>query len=128
MGKNNDCNHDISKAECQQSLNAMKDALYVIGGKWKLPILISLRGGHRRFGELQRSVEGIAAKVLSNELKDMELNGFVKRTVYDTTPVTVEYEATPYSETLHDVIKTLAEWGAMHQKKIRGRLKERKIN
>lgn len=116
----------ISREECNRSLAAMDDALYVINGKWKLRIIIALKGGNKRFGELQKSVKGIAAKVLSNELKDLELNGFVVRHVYDTTPVTVEYEATEYSNTLNDVIRSLAIWGEMHQKKVRGRLKEKK--
>ncbi|HEX6430678.1 MAG TPA: helix-turn-helix domain-containing protein [Niastella sp.] len=94
------------------------DALYAIGGKWKLPIIIGLSEGNRRFNELQRTVEGISAKVLSNELKDLELNGFIKRIVYSGIPVAVEYELTEYSETLKDVVSSLSEWGRMHRKNI----------
>jgi DNA-binding HxlR family transcriptional regulator len=115
----------ISREDCMRSLAAMDDALFVIHGKWKLRIIVALKGGNKRFGDLQRSVKGISAKVLSAELKDLELNGFVVRHVYDSTPVTVEYEATEYSNTLNDVIRALAEWGAMHQQKIRGRLKDK---
>lgn len=63
--------------------------------------------------------------MLSAELKDLELNGFVVRHVYDSTPVTVEYEATEYADTLNNVIRALADWGAMHQQKIRGKLKQK---
>jgi DNA-binding HxlR family transcriptional regulator len=105
--------------QCTASLSAVADALYAIGGKWKLPIIIALSEGNKRFNELRRTVEGISAKVLSNELKELELNGFIKRMVYTGTPVVVEYELAEYSETLHDVMRSLSEWGAMHREKIK---------
>ncbi|MES1249440.1 MAG: helix-turn-helix domain-containing protein, partial [Chitinophaga rupis] len=76
---------------------------------------------NRRFNELQRNIKGISARVLSNELKQLELNGFVKRSVYTGTPVVVEYELTEYSNTLGDVLQALRIWGTMHRDKIRGR-------
>ena len=105
--------------ECSNHLRAVGDALYVIGGKWKLRVIIALGHGHKRFNELQRVVEGISAKVLSAELKELELNGFVKRNVFTGTPVVVEYELTDYSQTLHGVLDALSQWGAMHREKIR---------
>jgi DNA-binding HxlR family transcriptional regulator len=105
--------------ECAKSLAAVGDALYAIGGKWKLPIIIALRHGNKRFNELQRTITGISAKVLSNELKELELNGFVKRNVYTQTPVVVEYEITGYSDTLGEVLHALGEWGANHRNKIK---------
>ena len=68
--------------------------------------------------ELQRAIEGISARVLSNELKELELNGFITRTVHTQTPVVVEYTLTPYSATLKNVMGALAEWGYMHREKI----------
>jgi DNA-binding HxlR family transcriptional regulator len=104
--------------ECSARLLAVADALYAIGGKWKLPVIIALSEGRRRFNDLQRTVHGISAKVLSNELKDLELNGFIKRTVQTGPPVVVEYELTEYSETLKDVMRSLSEWGAHHRQRI----------
>ncbi|MCY0979153.1 helix-turn-helix domain-containing protein [Chryseobacterium wangxinyae] len=73
-----------------------------------------------RFNELQRIVTGISARVLSNELKDLELNGFVKRIVHsEQTPVVVEYISTDYSKTLKNVIMSLSEWGITHKRNIR---------
>lgn len=112
---------DPSHEECRRSLSLVADALYVIGGKWKLPLIVSLKGGHKRFNELQRSVEGISAKVLSKELKDLEINGFVKRSVYDAQPVIVEYELTSYSDSLNEVILSLHNWGEQHRKRIMGK-------
>ncbi len=68
---------------------------------------------------MQRFVEGISARVLSNELKELELNGFIRRNVFTGTPVTIEYELTKYSETLQDLLNSLSQWGAMHREKIK---------
>jgi DNA-binding HxlR family transcriptional regulator len=105
--------------ECNATLNAVGDALYAIGGKWKLRIIAALSTGNKRFNDLQREVGGISARVLSNELKDMELNGFVKRNIDMGYPVVIEYELTEYSQTLENVLKAMDEWGRMHREKIR---------
>jgi DNA-binding HxlR family transcriptional regulator len=110
--------HGYSSKECNTALLNLGDALYAIGGKWKLRVIIALREGTRRFNELQRTIPGISAKVLSNELKELELNGFVKRIVHTGTPVIVEYEITEYSETLNTVLQSLSDWGALHRAKI----------
>ncbi|KAA2245850.1 helix-turn-helix transcriptional regulator [Chitinophaga agrisoli] len=115
-----------SPDECRSAVGSVQDALYVLNGKWKLPIIIALREGNKRFGELQRVVHGISAKVLSHELKHLELNQFIQRRVYDTMPVTVEYELTPYSDTLNNVIYALKEWGEQHRQYIRTGVKEKK--
>lgn len=113
----------LASPECVNALGAVGDAIYVIGGKWKLRILIALSEGPKRFNELQRLVAGISARVLSNELKDLELNGFIVRTVHDhSIPMTVQYERTEYADTLKDVLHSLQAWGAMHQKKVRGKI------
>ena len=70
----------ISKEACQKKLNGINDALYAIGGKWKIKIIIAISEGYSRFNEIQRTL-GISAKVLSMELKDLELNGFIQRNI-----------------------------------------------
>lgn len=111
----------ITPQRCTESLSSVEDAIYVIGGKWKLKIIIALQEhGNIRFNELQRIVAGISARVLSNELKDLELNGFVKRIVHgEQTPVVVEYISTDYSKTLKTVIMALSEWGRTHKNNIK---------
>jgi DNA-binding HxlR family transcriptional regulator len=122
FGKNRPAEHH---GQCQSALSAVGDALYVIGGKWKLRVIIALSEGCKRFNELQRSIPGISATVLSNELKELEMNGFVVRNVQATsTPVVVEYELTEYSATLEDVVKSLHAWGHMHRERIKGQMKE----
>lgn len=107
-----------STTACTKALTPINDALYALNGKWKLQIIIALGHGHKRFRDIQRAVKGITAKVLSKELKDLELNEFITRTVYDTTPVTVEYVLTPYSDSLDEVITALYNWGVQHRKRM----------
>jgi DNA-binding HxlR family transcriptional regulator len=115
---------DIKKADynsesCKQSIAAVRDTLYVLSGKWKLPIIIALSTGKpRRFKDMQRELQDITPKVLSKELKELELNEFVTRTVYATSPVTVEYELTPYSQSLNKIIEELRGWGLQHRKRL----------
>lgn len=70
------------------------------------------------FMTLKGSIQGIAAKMLSKELQDLELNGLVKRSVLNTKPITVEYELTSYGHTLKPIIDMLAAWGMQHRKKV----------
>jgi DNA-binding HxlR family transcriptional regulator len=107
------------KAECAGSLRGVLDALYVLNGKWKLALILSLVQSSKRFNEIQHDVAGISSKVLAKELKDLELNDFIKRNVYSTTPVSVIYEATSYSHTLKSVISELSTWGEKHREKIK---------
>jgi DNA-binding HxlR family transcriptional regulator len=111
--------HIHSKEECTRALTGIGDALYVVGGKWKLRVVIALKSGNKRFNELQRTITGISARVLSHELRELEMNGFIKRNVFTQTPVIVEYELTEYSNSLDPVLTALSEWGIMHREKIR---------
>lgn len=112
--------------ECKATLNSIADAFYVIGGKWKLRIIVALKDGNKRFNELHRVIDGISAKVLSAELKDLELNGFVSRNVFTGTPVIVEYELSEYAETLDEVLHSLSTWGAMHRETVRKSIRREK--
>ncbi len=97
---------------------ALCDAMDILNGKWKISILCSLNEDKKRFKELQRHVGKITGKMLSKELKELEINELVTRTVLDTKPVTVEYQLTSYGETLETVIQELVNWGAKHRKRI----------
>ncbi|MFA9187443.1 helix-turn-helix domain-containing protein [Flavobacterium sp. FBOR7N2.3] len=98
-----------------QFVLAVNDTLNVISGKWKLPIIGSLLFEKRRFTDIQRNISKITPRMLSKELKDLEMNGIVKRTVYDTTPITVEYELTESGKLLSDVLDKMLEWGIQHR-------------
>jgi len=93
---------------------AVMDTMELLSGKWKFPIIVTLTFKTYRFKELAREV-GITPRMLSKELKELEMNKLVTRTVYDTKPVTVEYAITPYAKTLSKVIKEMRDWGAKHR-------------
>jgi DNA-binding HxlR family transcriptional regulator len=81
-----------------------------------------------RFRELQKTLVTITPKVLSKELKELELNEFITRTVYDTTPVTVEYELTGYSRTLDRILKEMREWGIQHRQRMKDSMRKKKTS
>lgn len=102
---------------CSKAKMAIRDTLDVVGGKWKLVLLVVLRSGKKGFNELSREA-GISPRILSKELQEMEMNGLVSRQVCNTKPVTVQYELTPYSETLEEVLMAMEKWGYRHRQKI----------
>ncbi|MHA4738541.1 winged helix-turn-helix transcriptional regulator [Dyadobacter sp. MSC1_007] len=104
--------------ECTKSILPVRDALEVLSGKWKLPIIISLMFGNKRFSQIAKEIPGITDKMLSKELRELESNDLVKRTVYDSIPVVVEYSLTEYGHSLKIVIKTLRDWGVAHRKRM----------
>lgn len=99
-----------------QFVLAINDTLNVISGKWKLPIIGSLLYGKKRYKELEREIPKITPRMLSKELKNLEVNGIVKRTVRNSIPVLVEYELTVSGQALHQVIEPMIEWGMQHRK------------
>ena len=109
---------DYTQPNCRTQLMAVKDALDVLNGKWKLPIIISVSFGTKRFKQISKEINGITDKMLSKELRDLEMNELVKRTVYDSVPVVVEYSMTAYGKTLEKLIEELQAWGILHRKRI----------
>ncbi|MDR3681244.1 MAG: helix-turn-helix domain-containing protein [Flavipsychrobacter sp.] len=109
---------------CAGSLRNVRDALYVLNGRWKLAVILCLVQSSKRFNEIQHALTGISAKVLAKELKDLELNGFITRNVYSTTPVTIIYEAAEYSRTLKNVLGELSTWGEQHREKVKQSMRE----
>jgi len=91
--------------------------LEVLGGKWKTVILWHLRQDARRFLELQRLIPGITRKMLTQQLRDLERAGTVKRKVYDQVPPKVEYALSTHGRTLRPVLRELCKWGVKHRAK-----------
>ena len=113
-----------AKACPTQFVLAINDTLNVISGKWKMPIIATMSFGKQRFTEIQRNIPKITPRMLSKELKELELNGVVKRTVYDSIPVTVEYELTESAKQLSEVMNSMIKWGINHR---RGIFEEQKL-
>nr|WP_236000167.1 helix-turn-helix domain-containing protein [Bradyrhizobium uaiense] len=89
-------------------------ALSVLAGKWKGDILWQLVDRKRRFGELRQSIPGVTQHMLTTQLRDLEANGLVKRTVYPEVPPRVEYEMTPSAKALKPVFDELYRWAQEH--------------
>ncbi|MCP2028544.1 DNA-binding HxlR family transcriptional regulator [Flavobacterium sp. HSC-32F16] len=112
---------DIQKenTSVDEQIKYLQDSLYVISGKWKLPILVAIHEGNTRFRDIQRRVNRITSKVLSKELKELELNKLIVRKVYNDSPPTVEYTTSNYCDSLQNVVAGLIEWGKYHREKIK---------
>lgn len=105
----------------KKEIMAVHDAMDVLNGKWKISIISSIcYYNKRRFSDILTDVNGISNKMLSKELKELEGNKLITRTVLDTQPVTVQYNLTEYGRTLQTIIDNLADWGLKHRKVIMG--------
>ncbi len=94
---------------------AVNDTLNVLSGKWKLPIIASLLYEKKRFKAIQDDLTTITPRMLSKELKDLEMNGIVLRIVHDSRPVLIEYELTESGKTITKVLDSMVEWGLKHR-------------
>nr|WP_300324972.1 helix-turn-helix domain-containing protein [uncultured Anaerostipes sp.] len=83
----------------------------LIGSKWKLLILRNLLARPWRFNELQKNLEGISQKVLTDSLRSMEADGIVTRTVYPEVPPRVEYSLSELGESMRPIIMAMEQWG-----------------
>jgi DNA-binding HxlR family transcriptional regulator len=103
--------------DCPHSfVMAVNDTMNVLTGKWKLPIMASLIFGKKRFKEIEREIPKITPRMLSKELRELELNGIVKRTVHNSFPAVIEYEFTPSGRNIKSVLDAMVEWGLDHRK------------
>ena len=84
----------------------------LIGSKWKLFIIRNLRMRPWRFNELQKNLEGISQKVLTDSLRALESDGLVTRTVYAEAPPRVEYALSELGETIRPILDAMEQWGA----------------
>ena len=106
----------------KKEIMAVHDAMDVLSGKWKISIISSVcYYNQRRFSDILSDVDGISNKMLSKELKELEMNKLIKRTVMDTQPITVHYQLTEYGQTLKTIINNLSDWGKQHRKVITGK-------
>jgi DNA-binding HxlR family transcriptional regulator len=116
----------MTEDECQlghkKEIMAVHDAMDVLNGKWKVSIISSIcYYNKRRFSDVLNDVPGISNKMLSKELKELEINRLITRTVLNTQPISVQYQLTEYGITLKTIISNLAEWGVNHRKVITGK-------
>lgn len=111
----------FENTECAGCIMAVSDALEVLNGRWRLPILVSLKYGNKRFKQISSDVGKITDRMLSKELKELEVNQLITRTVIDDFPPRVEYGLSKHAHSLDEVISALKSWGTRHRKKIVGK-------
>jgi DNA-binding HxlR family transcriptional regulator len=103
--------------------------LSVIGGKWKVVILFHLaHSGTHRFAELRRKILGVSERMLTQQLRELENDGVVRREVYPEVPPKVEYSLTAYGETLRPICNLMCGWGKKHMKRIETRAEKEQKN
>ncbi|HTH55856.1 MAG TPA: helix-turn-helix domain-containing protein [Cyclobacteriaceae bacterium] len=107
------------KRNFQEKIKFVQDTYYVIGGKWKLPIIISIYHGNKRFNEILSSIPKITNRVLSKELKHLEENELISRKVYDDYPARIEYTLADYCYSVTEVLESMEKWGKQHRKRIK---------
>ncbi|PTX94665.1 helix-turn-helix domain-containing protein [Opitutus sp. ER46] len=109
-----------SLADYEQKIDRLHDdcpvraAIDVIRGRWKPSLLFELKTGPRRFSELQAALTGITAQALTVQLRQLEADGIIRRTLYPETPPRVEYEVTQYGASLSAVMDQLEAWGVAY--------------
>ena len=104
--------------DCSHKILAISDTMEILNGKWKMSIIACLCFQPMRYSELLKEVNGISGKMLSRELKDLEMNELIERNVLNTAPVAVEYRITDYGKTLKQLTNTIADWGLIHRQRI----------
>jgi DNA-binding HxlR family transcriptional regulator len=88
----------------------VETAIEIIGGRWKVLILQELFAGTRRFSELHRALGGVSHRTLTQQLRELESHGILRRKVHRQIPPKVEYSLTPLGETLKPVIGVMHDW------------------
>lgn len=96
-------------------------AVCKIGGRWKLLILDKLKGGKLRFSELRKAISGITESMLTLQLRELEKEGLVTRTVYAEVPPRVDYELTEIAIDLIPIWNQLSKWGGKHKSLIQNK-------
>jgi DNA-binding HxlR family transcriptional regulator len=109
---------------CSHNILAINDTMEILNGKWKMSIIACLCFQPMRYSELLKEVKGISGKMLSRELKDLEMNELIERNVLNTAPFAVEYVITEYGKTLRQLTDTIADWGLIHRQRIIAGMKQ----
>lgn len=97
----------------------------VITGKWKLLIIKYIADGHTRFGQLTKKLPGCTQTMLTNQLRSLERDGIILRTVFAEVPPHVEYSLTPIGAQLPSIIALIGQWGIRYIRECPEQVKER---
>lgn len=106
----------------KEKIKAIQDIMFVLGGKWKLPVTLSVYSGNKRFNDIAGAIPGITNRVLSRELKHLAENLLISISVINDYNMRIEYTITDYCLTTVEVAVPLEKWGKTHRKKLLGKL------
>lgn len=111
----NDYLKGLEQNICYKKILNMADTIDVLKGKWKIPIIICLSFGQKRFGEISKELKSITDKTLSKELKFLEENQLIVRDIIDEYPLQIKYRITDHGLSLTKILMVLKEWGESHR-------------
>jgi DNA-binding HxlR family transcriptional regulator len=115
------------KIDWLQDQCPIKATVDVIGGRWKPLILFYLLGQPKRFSTLRKDIPGVTGQMLTLQLRQLEADGIVARTIHAEVPVRVEYQLTTYGKTLSSLLQGMRKWGQQHlNRRYQGFTKDRK--
>ncbi|MDF2842911.1 MAG: transcriptional regulator, HxlR family [Herbinix sp.] len=108
--------HTPLTPDCPSGNCPVETTLNILSGKWKGIILYRLLAGKKRFNELKKIMPAITFRTLTLQLRQLERDGIVERTVYAEVPPRVDYALTPLGESMRPIIKAMYDWGTEYQK------------
>lgn len=108
--------NNILIPDCPNRVCPVETTLNIMSGKWKGIILFRLLGGKKRFGELKKLMPTITFRTLTLQLRQLEQDGIVQRTVYAEVPPRVDYALTALGESMRPIIQAMYDWGTDYQK------------
>lgn len=108
-------------SDCAKKIRAIDDTMYLLSGKWKVSIIARLCYKEMRYSELLKDINGISGKMLSRELKELEINGLINRKVFKTKPLSVSYEISAQGKSLKILTDSISDWGLQYREKITGK-------
>lgn len=110
----------IAVDDCAKKIRAIDDTMDILSGKWKVSIIARLCYKPFRYSELLKDLHGISGKMLSSELKELQVNGLITREVATTQPLAVTYAISNYGISLKNLTDCIADWGLEHRKRVVG--------
>ena len=111
-------NTEVTARKLVEDSCPMVEVLGRVAAKWNISILVAASQGPIRFTELERALEGISRRILTLNLRNLERDGLLTRTVYPTVPPRVEYQATPMALELYDSLVALTAWAERHRRDV----------
>ena len=108
-----ECNFNYK--ECIYNLFPLRDAIEVLGPKWRIQILVVIKYGNESFTAIEKALGTISPRILSKELKILEENGLINREMSETYPITIRYKWTSHTESIVSIIDSLNAWGQVHR-------------